>query len=82
MEPWTIALLIRPAFNFLAMVLIVLPIEWVLFQVFPNGRLKVALFKHRTRDDATRRDKVIVTTAVVAGYLVLAALVGALSLPR
>lgn len=78
MSPWMIAIMLRqPALAILLMV-VVWPVAWLLYRVIPNGRLKVVLFKVRTGKTAGRRDKVVMTAAVVAGYAVLIAFVGLL----
>lgn len=77
-DRWFVALaiLLRPIAGFILMVMIVLPIEWLLFQVFPRGRVKVMLFRNRTGEHATRRDKVVMAIAVVMAYALLIAFIG------
>ena len=67
----TLAILLRPLFNLLVMFLVVAPLAWLLYQLIPDGRAKVFLFKVRSGKDASRRDKVIMTLGVVAGYALL-----------
>jgi len=55
--------------------LLVLPLEWLLFKIFPPGRLKVALFRNRSGYDATLRDKGVMIAGVVIGYAVIGAVV-------
>ena len=79
MTPAMLAILFRPLFMLIAMAAIVLPIEWVLFQVFPTGRLKVMLFRNRTGPRATRRDKRVMIAATLLTYVLFFAWVGILS---
>ncbi len=51
---------------------IVAPLAELIFRAIPNGKVKVALFRIRSGDDATKRDRRIMTLAVVAGYAFLA----------
>ena len=74
MEPWHIAILIRPLAYFVLYVVVLAPLIWVLYRVFPEGRLKIALFKVRSGPSASRRDKVVMAIAGVAGYAVLIAI--------
>jgi hypothetical protein len=62
---------LRPLVSFLLFAVIVAPITWLLFRVIPDGRLKVLLFKVRTGEHASRRDKAIMTLAVIGAYLLL-----------
>jgi hypothetical protein len=70
MTSTTLALLFRPLFNALLLVLIVWPIAWVLYRLFPQGRLKVFLFRERTGQHASTHDKCVMTVAVIAAYVV------------
>lgn len=54
-----IALLIKPIVLPLFFFGVVAPVAWVLFRLFPNGRLKVFLFKVRDGPGATGRDKAL-----------------------
>jgi hypothetical protein len=65
----SIALLLRPIIVFVGFAVVVAPIAWLLYRVFPDGRLKVALFKVRTGSSASKRDKRIMTLAIVAAYV-------------
>jgi len=72
MTAWMWAIVLRPILAPMAFVLIVAPIAWALYRVFPEGRLKVALFKVRDGPHATRRDRrtmVIAGTVAYAGIL-------------
>jgi hypothetical protein len=62
---------LRPLVSFLLFAVIVAPITWLLFRVIPDGRLKVLLFKVRTGEHVSRRDKAIMTLAVIGAYLLL-----------
>ena len=64
------ALLLKPIVGPLFVFLVVWPIAWLLYQIFPNGRLKVILFKDRTSNHATAHDKRIMTAAVIVAYAV------------
>ena len=71
MEPWIIAIIIRPLVYLLLFVLIVAPITWLLYKIIPDGKFKVFLFKIRSGEFATRRDKIIMTFAVILSYAFL-----------
>ena len=71
MEPFHWAILLKPLALPIFMFILVAPVVWLLFQVFPNGRLKVVLFKDRSGPGATRRDKVVMTLSVIGAYVVL-----------
>ena len=79
MTPSMLAILLRPVAMFILMVAIVLPIEWVLFRLFPNGRLKVILFRNRTGGHASPRDKGVMVAGVVISYVLFFAWIGILS---
>jgi hypothetical protein len=79
MEPFLIALLVRPAVNLVLLALVVAPIVWVLYRIFPEGRVKVALFKVRKGPTATRRDDLVMAGGVMLAYVVLGAVVWAYS---
>jgi hypothetical protein len=79
MTPAMWAILLRPIFNVLFFFLVVAPIAWLIYRVFPAGRLKVFLFRVRTGPHATRRDKAIMALAAVLGYALLGVLVVTLS---
>ena len=74
----TLAILLRPLVNLLVMFLVVAPLAWLFYQLIPDGRTKVFLFKVRSGKDASRRDRVIMTLGVVAGYAVLIGVVAVL----
>ena len=71
MEPFHWAILLKPIALPIFMFIVVAPVVWVLFKLFPNGRLKVMLFKDRSGPEATRRDKVVMTVAGIGAYVVL-----------
>lgn len=73
MEPVHWAILLKPILVPIFMFVMVAPVAWVLFKVFPNGRLKVILFKDRHGPRATRRDKVVIALAAMGAYAVLIA---------
>jgi hypothetical protein len=79
MEPFLIALLIRPILNLVVLVLVIAPIVWLLYRIIPEGRVKVALFKVRKGPTATRRDDLVMAGGVVLAYVVLGAVVWAYS---
>jgi len=72
MEPVHWAIILKPIAIPIFMFTVVAPVAWVLFKVFPNGRLKVVLFKDRSGPEATRRDKVVMAVAAFGAYVVLA----------
>ena len=78
MTPAMIAILIRPMATLVVMAAIVLPIEWILFRLFPNGRLKVMLFRNRTGAHARPRDRCVMAAGVVIAYVLLLAWIGIL----
>ncbi len=71
MEPVHWAILLKPIAIPIFMFTMVAPVAWLLFKVFPNGRLKVVLFKDRSGPEATRRDKVVMIMAGIGAYVVL-----------
>ena len=76
MTPALWAILLRPIFLPLFFFVIVAPIAWVLYGLFPPGRLKVLLFKDRTGKEATPSDKRVMTMAVIVGYLAIFLVIG------
>jgi hypothetical protein len=62
------AIVLRPIVAPIAFVLLVAPIAWSLYRVFPESRLKVVLFRVRTGPHATRRDKWVMVTAGTVAY--------------
>ena len=79
MEPFHIAIILRPLANFLFFALVVLPIEWALFRLIPRGRLKVVLFKVRSGEQATPADKRLMTVASVAAIVLVVVFIGFVS---
>ena len=73
MEPVHWAIVLKPIVLPIFMFIVVAPVAWVLFKVFPNGRLKVVLFKDRSGPGATRRDKIVMALAGIGAYAILAA---------
>lgn len=71
MEPWLISLILKPFIALLVFALIVYPLRNVLARAIPAGRIKNFLYRERTRDTATKRDKWIMTLAVVFVFLAL-----------
>lgn len=71
---WVVAL--RPLAFALLFAVVVAPITWLLYKIIPNGRLKVLLFKIRIGEHTSRRDKVIMTLAVIGAYVILFAAIG------
>jgi len=68
---WLIAIVLRPLVFFILFVLVIAPITWVLYKIIPDGRWKGILFKIRTGEFASRRDKVIMSLAVLIFYIAL-----------
>ena len=68
MTPVLWAILLRPIALPILFFAIVAPIAWALYRIFPDGRLKVMLFRSRTGPHATRRDKGIMTISTIAAY--------------
>ena len=79
MTPALLAILFRPLFMLIVMAAIVLPIECVLFKAFPEGPLKVMLFRSRTGAKARPRDGRVMTVGVVIAYVLLFAWLGIVS---
>ena len=71
MDPWYWAILLKPIALPIFLFVVVAPVVWLLFRVFPNGRLKVMLFKDRSGPQATRRDKVVMTLSSIGAYVCL-----------
>jgi hypothetical protein len=68
MPSWMWAILLRPILAPIFLFVIVAPIAWFAYQLFPAGRLKVFLFRVRTGPNATRRDKWVMTVALMIAY--------------
>ena len=68
MEALLWAILLKPIILLVFMFTVVSPVAWLLFKLFPNGRLKVVLFKDRSGPEATTRDQVVMTLAAVSAY--------------
>jgi len=66
---WLWAIALRPLVYFVLFVLVIAPITWLLYKIIPPGRFKIFLFKVRTGDHASRRDKLIITLAVIGFYI-------------
>ena len=75
LTPTEIAILIKPLAVPVFLAVAVWPIAWVLYRVIPESRLKVILFKVRSGNGATRRDKAVMCAGVVGGYALLLALI-------
>ena len=65
------AIVLKPFVLPIFMTVVVAPVAWLLFKLFPNGRLKVVLFRDRSGPGATRRDKVMMTIAGVGACVVV-----------
>ena len=76
MTPAMLAILLRPIIVAAFFFLVVAPIAWTLYRLFPPGRLKVLLFKDRTGKEATSEDKKVMTMAAIAGYTVVILVIG------
>ena len=74
-----IAILIKPIVLPIFFLGVVAPVAWVLFRLFPNGRLKVFLFKVRDGPEATWRDRTVMIGAAVLAYVGFIALMVILS---
>lgn len=68
---WIWAILLRPTFIFVLFAVVVAPMTWVLFKVIPHSSFKISLFKIRTGEAASRRDKWIMGLSVIAAYVLL-----------
>lgn len=66
-----LAVFLRPFVYFILFVVIVAPIIWVLNKIIPDGRIKFFLFKVRSGELATRRDKLLMIAAVILSYILL-----------
>ena len=64
-----IATVLKPIVVPIFCFLVVAPIAWVLYRLFPKGRLKVILFRDRNGPHATRRDKWIIGIAAIVMQL-------------
>ena len=69
MANWEIALLVKPIVLPLFFFGVVAPVAWVLYRLFPNGRLKVFLFKVRDGPEATWRDRAVMIGAAIFAYV-------------
>ena len=58
-----IAIAIRPFVVPVFVFVVVAPIAWLLYRLFPPGRLKVVLFRERTGPHASLRDKWVIGIA-------------------
>jgi len=50
MEPWLIALIVKPLALLFLFCVIVIPIELIIAKIFPDGRLKDVLYDRTFRD--------------------------------
>jgi membrane protein required for beta-lactamase induction len=66
-----IAIALKPVLMPIFFFIVVAPIAWVLYQLFPDGRAKVVLFRQRSGPGATGRDAVVMCVAVVLAYVLL-----------
>ena len=73
MEPVHWAIVLKPIILPIFMYTMVAPVAWLLFRLFPKGRLKVMLFRERSGPGATRRDKIVMALAGTGAYAVLIA---------
>ena len=64
-----LAVALRPFVYLVLFALVVGPIVWVLNKIIPSGRIKFFLFKVRSGEFATRRDKIVMTLAVIISYV-------------
>ena len=71
LEPFEIAILLKPLFTWVFLGLVVYPLMWVLYQLIPDGIFKVTLFKVRDGPEATRHDRVVKLWAAIAGNAML-----------
>ena len=71
MSPALIAILIKPLAFPVFVTVVVWPIAWILYKVIPRSRFKVILFRVRSGSEATRRDKVVMISSVVAAYALI-----------
>jgi hypothetical protein len=70
METTTVlAILLKPIILAVFFFLVVAPIAWLLYRAFPEGRLKVILFRNRSGPEATDRDKRVMVYSVIGAYL-------------
>ena len=74
-----LAIVLKPILTPIFFYACVAPIAWLLYRLFPAGRLKVVLFKDRSGAHATRRDKLLMTAAAIAAYAVMFGWIGYLS---
>jgi hypothetical protein len=79
MSTWGWALLLKPLIYAAFFVLVIAPLVWALNKLIPMSRLKVLLFKVRSGNGATRRDKGIMIAGVLCAYAFLALLIAFLS---
>ena len=78
-----IAIALRPVLTPILFFACVATIAWLLFRLFPQGRLKVVLFRDRTGPNATPRDKRLMILATITAYVAFFAWIGFLSeVPR
>lgn len=70
---WWLAVLLKPVFAAIFLLVLVAPIVWVLYRVIPDGKMKFLLFKVRDGAHATQRDKVIMAFAGVSAMFLLLA---------
>lgn len=69
---WWLAILLKPVFAALFLLVLVAPVVWLLYRTIPNGKLKFTLFKVRDGVRATKHDKIVMSLAAIAAFAVLA----------
>lgn len=75
------AILLKPIVAPIFFFVVVAPIAWLLFHLFPSGRLKVFFFRDRTGRQATPWDKRLITYATLLAYVAYFAWIAFLSHP-
>ena len=66
-----LAILLKPVLLALFFFLVVAPVACLLYHAFPEGRLKVILFRNRSGPGTTDRDKRVMVYSVIGCYLAL-----------
>jgi hypothetical protein len=71
-EQWSFAAAtaLKPLAMLVLFALVVYPLRNLIAKAIPDGKIKRFLYRERTRENATTKDKVIMTAAVIAFYVV------------
>ena len=80
-EQWSFAAAqaLKPLALLVLFALVVYPLRNVIARYLPDGRIKSFLYRERTKEYASTKDKVVMTAAVLASYALLFGLIAYLT---